>query len=367
MQEKKAFTPIKTGPVELKNRFVMAPMTRNRADNEHEAPVDLHVEYYKQRTSAGLIITEGSQISKEGRGYMYTAGIYNEEQVEGWQKVTDAVHKNNGKIQIQLWHTGRVSHPYFHDGGKPIAPSAIRADSKAFIPSGFVDTTEPRALTTDEVQEVIKEFGRAAARAERAGFDGAQIHGANGYLIEQFLHDSSNKRSDKYGGNVENRSRFLFEVIEAVANEIGEDRTSVRLSPSNLFNTNNDSHSRDLYEYIISKLNSYNLAFLELVEPLDDVSDRPELVNNVTKHFRPVYKGVLATNGKYGRKSGIEVIESGTADLVSYAKLFLANPDLVERLKRGARLNEPDPDTFYGGGEKGYTDYPFLEETAAAE
>ncbi len=367
MQEKKVFTPIKTGPVKLKNRFVMAPMTRNRADNEHEAPTGLHVEYYSQRVSAGLIITEGSQISKEGRGYIHTAGIYNDNQVKGWQKVTQAVHKKGGKIQIQLWHTGRVSHPYFQDGGKPIAPSAIKADSKAFIPSGFVDTTEPRALATDEVREVINQFGQAAARAKQAGFDGAQIHSANGYLVEQFLHDSSNKRMDKYGGSIENRARFLFEIIEAVANEIGEDRTSVRLSPSNLFNTDNDSQSRDLYEYVINKLNDYNLSFLELVEPLDDVSNRPELVDNVAEYFRPIFKGVLATNGKYDRKTGIEVIERGTTDLISYAKLFLANPDLPARIKSGASLNEPDPDTFYGGGEKGYIDYPLLEEAKFAE
>ncbi len=360
--EHKIFTPLQIGPVKLNNRLVMAPMTRNRADNVFEAPTDLHVEYYSQRASAGLIISEGSQVSKQGRGYMYTAGIYNEEQVEGWKNVTDAVHENGGKIQIQLWHTGRVSHPYFQNGGKPVAPSAIKADSKAFTPNGFEDTPEPRALATNEVEDIIQDFGRAAERARRAGFDGAQIHSANGYLVEQFLHDSSNKRKDRYGGSIENRSRFLFEVIDAVAKEMGENRTSVRLSPSNLFNTDNDSQSRDLYEYVIRKLNEYDLAFLELVEPLDDVSDRPELVNHVAEHFRPVYNGMLSTNGKYDRESGMKVIETGTADMVSYAKLFLANPDLPERFKKDAPLNEQDPDTFYGTGKEGYIDYPFLEE-----
>lgn len=362
MTKAKLFEPLKVGPLKLKNRIVMAPMTRNRASNQYEAPVDLHAEYYSQRASAGLIITEGSPISREARGYLAAAGIYNDEQEDGWRTVNEAVHEKGGHIQIQLWHVGRVSHPYFHDGKKPPAPSAIKADAMSFTPEGFKPSPEPRSMTTDEIESTVADFGKAAARAKRAGFDGAQIHGANGYLIEQFLHSSANHRSDKYGGNIENRARFLFEVIDAVAKEVGEERTSLRLSPSNLFNTQNDPESKELYEYVIEKLNSYNLSYLELVEPLGDLSEHPHLIPDVAGHFRPIYKGILMSNGNYSRKDAIELVEQGHADLVSFARLFLANPDLPLRLEKNAKLNEPDTDTFYGGDAKGYTDYPFLEE-----
>jgi N-ethylmaleimide reductase len=364
MGKAKIFEPLKMGPVELKNRIVMAPMTRNRAANNHEAPTDLHTEYYSQRASGGLIITEGSPVSPAARGYIATAGIYNDAQQAGWEKVNKAVHKENGHIQVQLWHVGRVSHTYFHGGEKPPAPSAIKTDAMAFTPEGFQPTSEPRAMTEEEIKKTVEDFRIAAQRSKKAGFDGAQIHGANGYLIEQFLHSSANQRTDQYGGSIENRARFLFEVVDAVAGEIGEERTSLRLSPSNLFNTENDPDSKVLFEYVIQKLNGYNLSYLELVEPLGDLSEHPHLISSVAKHFRPLYNGVLMTNGNYSREEAIEVVENGTVDLVSFARLYLANPDLPERFKQNAELNEPDTDTFYGGGPKGYTDYPFMESTA---
>lgn len=362
----KAFEPIQIGPLELKNRICMAPMTRNRADNKYEAPTDLHAEYYSQRASAGLIISEGAPVSKYARGYIYTAGLYNDEQIEGWKQVLKKVHVNGGLMQAQLWHTGRVSHSYFHDGNKPPAPSAIQADSMAYTPEGFQETPVPRALTIDEIKQIVHDFKTAAKNAMNAGFDGVQIHGANGYLIEQFLHDSANQRTDKYGGSIENRARFLFEIIDAVVEVAGEERTSLRLSPSNLFNTKNDSASRELYEFVIGRLNEYNLGYLELVEALADVDGHPALVPNVTEHYGPIFDGPVMTNGNYDRKSGLEVIESGTADMVSFAKLFLANPDLPERLKEKAPLNKPDKDTFYAQGKEGYTDYPYLQESESA-
>lgn len=363
----KAFEPIEIGPLTLDNRICMAPMTRNRADNDHEAPTDLHQTYYSQRASAGFLISEGTPISKTARGYIYTAGLYNEEQLEGWKKVLDKVHKNGGLMQAQLWHVGRVSHSYFHDGNKPPAPSAVASESMAYTPDGFQKTPTPRALTVDEIKEIVNDFRTAAANAMEAGFDGVQIHGANGYLVEQFLHDSANHRTDEYGGSIENRARFLFDVIDAVIEVVGADRTSLRLSPSNLFNTDNDSNSQELYEYVIKRLNEYNLCYLELVEALADVEDHPAIVPDVIGHYGPLFDGPVMTNGGYDRESALDVIESGKADMVSFAKLFLANPDLPKRLEKNAPLNTPDKDTFYAQGKEGYTDYPFLEELENVE
>jgi len=359
---KKIFEPVEIGSLTLKNRIIMAPMTRNRADNKHEGPTDLHTEYYSQRASAGLILSEGAPVSKYARGYIYTAGLYNSEQLKGWKAVIDKVHENGGLIQAQLWHTGRVSHSYFHDGQKPPAPSAVKSESMAYTPDGFQETPEPRALSADEINGIVNDFRTAAKNAISAGFDGVQIHGANGYLIEQFLHDTANKRDDMYGGPIENRSRFLFEIVDAVVDEVGAERTSLRLSPSNLFNTKNDSQSKELYEYVIEKLTSYNLCYLELVEALADLDDHPHLEKDVIGHYGPLFNGPVMTNGNYDRDSAIEVVESGKADMVSFAKLFLANPDLPKRFRENAPLNEPDRDTFYAQGKEGYTDYPFLEE-----
>jgi len=364
MSDKKIFHPITIGgDTKLKNRLAMAPMTRNRAHNESNAPTELHQEYYSQRASAGLILSEGSQISQQGMGYIDTAGIHNEEQIEGWKKVLDKVHDNDGVMYCQLWHVGRVSHEYFQDGEAPVSSSAKNAGGQVFTPNGFQPTSTPRALETEEVKEVVNDFRQAAANAIEAGFDGVQIHGANGYLVEQFLHDSINDRTDNYGGSIINRARFLFEVLDAVIEEVGTERTSLRLSPSNLMNTDNDSESKKLYEYVIRRLEEqYNLSFLELVEPLADLSEHPHLAENVIEYYRQFYSGKLMTNGNYDRESAIDMVESGKADMVSFARLFLANPDLPLRFKKDAPLNKPKTDTFYGGGAEGYTDYPFLKK-----
>lgn len=362
---KKAFTPITIGTLELKNRIIVAPMTRNRADNDYDAPTEMHAEYYSQRVSAGLILSEGAPVSPTARGYINTAGLYNDQQLKGWRHVLKKVHAGGGLMQAQLWHTGRVSHPYFHNGGKPPAPSAIKAESMAYTPDGFQETPEPRALTVHEIGEIVDDFRTAARNAIDSGFDGVQIHGANGYLVEQFLHDTANTRNDEYGGSIENRSRFLFDIIDAVTGEVGSARTSLRLSPSNLFNTKNDSESQKLYEMVIERLNDYDLAYLELVEAIADLEGHPHLVQDVIGHYGPLFNGPVMTNGGYDRESGLQVIESGKADMVSFAKLFLANPDLPRRLEEGAPLNEPDRNTFYAPGKKGYTDYPFLDESGS--
>lgn len=359
----KLFTSITVGKTKLKNRLAMAPMTRNRAHNEANAPSVLHQEYYAQRASAGLIISEGSQISQQGLGYIDTAGIHNEEQIRGWKNVLEDVHKEDGVMYCQLWHVGRVSHTSFHDGESPVSSTDKNAGGQVFTTNGFEQTSTPRALTTAEVHNVVEDFRKAARNAITAGFDGVQVHGANGYLVEQFLHDSINDRGDEYGGSIENRARFLFEILDAVIDEIGADRVSLRLSPSNLMNTDNDSQSKELYEYVIRKLNDeYDIAFLELVEPLADLGDHPHLAKNVLDYYGPFYGGALMTNGNYDREEAVEVVDSGKADMVSFAREFLANPDLPERFRQDAELNEPDRETFYGGDAEGYTDYPFLDE-----
>lgn len=368
MSDHKLFTSIKAGDMKLKNRLAMAPMTRNRAHNDANAPTKLHQDYYSQRASAGLIISEGSQISEQGVGYIDTAGIHNEQQIEGWKKVLDAVHEQGGLMQAQLWHVGRVSHTHFHDGDKPVSSSSQNANTQVFTPNGFEPTSDPRPLSVDEIKSVVDDFRQGARNAIDAGFDGVQVHGANGYLIEQFLHDSINDRTDEYGGSIENRARFLFEVLDAVINEVGEEKVSLRLSPSNLnMGTDNDSQSKKLYEYVITKLNDeYNLAYLELVEALGGLEDHPHLAENVIDYYGQFYDGVLMTNGNYDRESAMKIVEEGKANLVSFAREFLANPDLPKRFKIDAPLNEPDQQTFYGGDAAGYTDYPYLEESVAA-
>jgi len=349
------------GDMQLPNRVVMAPMTRSRA-GEGNAPTELNAKYYRQRASAGLIISEGTQISKQGVGYPWTPGIHSDEQVEGWKKVTDAVHEENGHIFAQIWHVGRISHPYFHDGDLPVAPSAIKPEGQAFTPEGMKDFVEPRALETDEIPGIIENYVQAAKNAIEAGFDGVEIHGANGYLIDQFIQDGTNKRTDRYGGSKENRARFALEITEAVANAIGSEKTGIRLSPSGEFNDMYDSNSKETFTYLIEQLNQFDLAYLHLVEPLSDVGDKPNYADQVAAFYRPAYDGTLIICGGYDRQSGINVLEAGNADLVAYAQLFLANPDLPERFAQNAALNEPNRDTFYGGGEEGYTDYPFLDE-----
>lgn len=352
------------GDLTLKNRVIMAPMTRNRADNKENAPTDLHVEYYRQRSSAGLIISEGSQVSERAVGYINTPGIYSDAQVEGWRKVTEAVHEQDGKIFIQLWHCGRISHPKFHNGEKPLAPSAVNPNIKIFTPHGEEDSNEPNAMTIPEIKETVQEFKKAAQNAKDAGFDGVELHSSNGYLFHQFFNANSNIRTDEYGGSIPNRARFLFEVIEAVGEIWAENRIGVRLNPSlnDAFGIIADPGAIATFDYIVEKLNAYDLAYLHLSEPFTDVSEIDYLVPNIAKHYRPIYQGTLMINGGFDQEKGNKVVEEGTADLVSFAKLFISNPDLPERFKKNALLAEWDCDTFYIPGKKGYTDYPMLEK-----
>lgn len=351
-------TPLALGPLTLPNRVVMAPMTRNRAENKDLVPVDIMATYYAQRASAGLLITEGSQVSAQGVGYMNTPGIHSESQVEGWKKVTRAVHESGGRIFLQLWHVGRISHPDLLGGVLPVAPSAIDPEVDVYTPQGPKKSVTPRELETKEVEGVVAEFARGAENAIRAGFDGVEIHGANGYLIEQFLRDKTNKRTDRYGGSVENRSRILFEIIEAVAAAAGRNRTGLRLSPANVWNIPADSDTKGLYDFIIGRLSGTGLAYLHLREKAADVSSIPNMVENVTAHYRPRFKGTLMTNTGFDRESGNRVIESGLADLVAFGVSFISNPDLVERFSKKTPLASADSSTFYMGGAKGYIDYP---------
>jgi len=352
------------GNLTLKNRVIMAPMTRNRADNKENAPTALHVEYYKQRSSAGLIISEGSQVSERAVGYINTPGIYSDAQVAGWRKVTEAVHVQGGKIFIQLWHCGRISHPKFHNRDKPLAPSAVNPNIKIFTPDGEEDSVEPKAMTIPEIKETVQEFKKAAKNARDAGFDGIELHSSNGYLFHQFFNSNSNIRTDEYGGSIPNRARFLFEVIEAVGEIWAENRIGVRLNPSlnEDFGVIASPETIPTFDYIIEKLNGYDLAYLHLSEPFTDVSEIDYLEPNIAKHYRPIYQGTLMINGGFDQEKGNKVIEEGTADLVSFAKLFISNPDLPERFRVHAPLAEWDSDTFYTPGKKGYTDYPMLEK-----
>jgi N-ethylmaleimide reductase len=363
-KEQPLLQPIQIGDLELKNRVIMAPMTRNRADNKEEAATELHAEYYSQRAEAGLIISEGSQVSQEAKGYINVANIYTQEQVDGWKKVTEAVHEKGGKIFIQLWHVGRISHPDHHDGDKPLAPSAVNPNAQSFTQDGFKDTVTPKAMSTEKVKETVQDFKRAAKNAVDAGFDGIEIHSSNGYLFHQFFNQSSNKREDRYGGSRENRARFLFEVLDAVKVFWPENRIGVRLNPSlhGIFGMEADEETIPTFEYIVERLNDYDLAYLHLSEPFNDVTDIDFLVSNIAEHFRPLYNGNLMINAGFDQKSGNNIIEKGYADMVAFGKLFISNPDLPKRFEKNAKLTEWDEDTFYVSGKKGYTDYPKLEE-----
>jgi N-ethylmaleimide reductase len=363
-QTQTLLTPVKLGDYELKNRVVMAPMTRDRADNPELAPTELHVEYYAQRAGAGLIVTEGSQISPQGMGYVNTPGIYSKQQVAGWKKVTDAVHARGGRIFLQLWHVGAVSHPDFHGGALPVSASAYNPKTKAYVPAGVQkDTVAARELSTAEVKQVVQDFAQGARNSMEAGFDGVEIHGANGYLVQQFLRDSSNQRTDEYGGSIQNRARFLFEVVEAVVKVAGAGKTGIRLSPSNAYLSPLDSENVALYDQVIGKLSGYDLAYLHLRDVAGQVP--AGAVADVTGHYRSIYKGTLITNTGYDQEKGNQVIAEGHADLVAYGIPFISNPDLVERFRDGAELARADSTTFYSPGPKGYIDYPPLRSVAA--
>jgi N-ethylmaleimide reductase len=355
----KLLEPFKLGALTLPNRLVMAPLTRNRAV-AGLVPSPLAVEYYGQRASAGLLISEASQVSQQGQGYQDTPGIYSKEQVAGWRKITDRVHERGGRIFLQLWHVGRISHSSLQpNNGAPVAPSAIRANGKTFANNSFIDYSEPRALALDEIPGIIESFKRGAANAIEAGFDGVEVHGANGYLLDQFAKNGTNKRTDSYGGSIENRSRLMLEISQAVATEVGPQRTGIRLSPVSPMQDISESHPQPLYDHIVDRLNALKLVYIHVVEGATggprDVA--PFDYQSLRKRFSGAY---IANNG-YDFELANKVLAANAADLIAFGKPFIANPDLVERLKKGAPLNTPDKATFYGGGAKGYTDYPALE------
>ena len=355
------FERVTVGAFQLANRVVMAPLTRNRA-GLGLVPGPFAVDYYRQRATAGLIIAEATQISAQAQGYSGTPGCYSEAQVQGWRKVTDAVHAEGGTIVVQLWHTGRISHTSFQrDGLAPVGPSAIRANAKTFIADhGFVDCSTPRALQLEEIPGIVADFRHASMRALDAGFDGVELHGAHGYLLDAFLRNGSNHRTDAYGGSIENRARLLLEVAEACAKAIGPDRLGVRISPVSTAGDSHDSDPQPLFEHVVARISPLRLAYLHVVEG-ETGGARDSLPFDYAA-LRDRFEGNWMVNNGYDRQMAIKAVSSGRADLVSFGRPFISNPDLVERLKDNAPLSPlMAPDTLYGGGAHGYTDYPALE------
>lgn len=350
------FRTLTLGAIQTPHRILMAPLTRARSTNR--VPNALMTEYYTQRASAGLIISEATAISEQGYGWHGAPGIYNDEQVVGWRAITNAVHAAGGRMFLQLWHMGRVSHPDYHGGRQPVGPSAIAATGEAHTPTGKQPYVIPHALSTQEIASIIDDYAAAAARARAAGFDGVEIHAANGYLIDQFLRDSSNQRTDEYGGSFSNRTRLLREVVQAVTSAWANDRTGVRLSPTMNGNGMSDSDPVGLFTSVASELNEFNLAYLHTAEAI-----RPGRLFNadaprVTPHIRRAYEGNLLTNGGYDKETAAEAVRAGAADAIVFGQSFIANPDLPERFRSDASLNTADASTFYAPGPRGYVDYP---------
>ncbi|WP_086109707.1 alkene reductase [Xenorhabdus vietnamensis] len=353
------FSPIKLGEIELANRIVMAPLTRGRM-NEEGVPNDLNITYYIQRASAGLIISEATNISAQGRGYAKTPGIWTEDQIAGWKKITDAVHSASGKIVMQLWHVGRCSHVDLQPNGEaPVAPSAIKADGNSYTNNGIVEVSMPRALKIDEIPNIVEQYRHAAECAKRAGFDGVEIHSANNYLLEQFLRDSTNHRTDQYGGSIANRARLILEVVEAVTNVWGDGRVGIRLSPitTEVGNTPLDSNVMETYGYLIQQLNKFKLAYLHFVEGITGKSRSvPEGVD--LNALRSLFDGAYIGNNNYDLEIAISRRAEGKVDAVAFGRPFISNPDLVDRLRYGIELAHASIETHYGNGEKGYIDWP---------
>lgn len=366
------FQPYKLGPFTLPHRIVMAPLTRSRARQPGNVPDQLAACYYAQRASAALIISEATQVSMQGQGYAWTPGIHSHEQIDGWRRVTEAVHDAGGLIFCQLWHVGRISHPMLQpDRMLPVAPSAIIPQGKAFIENErgegeLVPFVRPRALQIEEMPYLVGQYERAARNAMRAEFDGVEIHAANGYLLDQFIESGTNHRPDLYGGSVENRARLLFEIAEALTPIWGPDRIGVRLSPLGAMNDISDDDPETTFGAIASKLSELQFAYLHIVNPamaaLEKGVEPDARALRMVEIIRDKYRGTLMLTGGFDRDSAEAWLEEGRADLIAFGRKFLANPDLPERLKSRAPLNEPDPTTFYGGGEKGYTDYPSLAQ-----
>jgi N-ethylmaleimide reductase len=358
------YSSLRLADLELPNRFAMSPMTRSRA-LAGNVPNPLAGQYYAQRASAGLIITEGTQVSPQGVGYIRTPGIHSAEQVAGWTVVTDAVHKAGGRIFAQLWHVGRVSHPDFHGGRLPVAPSAIAAVGDAFTPEGRKALDVPRALTLDEVADVVEQFRRAAERAKAAGFDGVELHGANGYLLDQFLRDGANQRIDRYGGSIANRARFPLEVVDAVVSVWGPGRVGYKISPYFAAFSMSDSSPIDTFAHLTKQLSDRELAYLHIAEAVAGTGAAPVGTKRATPVLRGLFKGTVILNGGYRLESANAALAAGEGDMVAFGVPFLANPDLPERFKRGLPLNAPVVEYFYTGEDKGYIDYPTLDEVTA--
>jgi N-ethylmaleimide reductase len=357
------FDPVRVGDMALSNRIVMAPLTRDRAPNE--LPNELTVEYYAQRAGAGLIVSEGTQVTAVGQGYLDTPGIHTPQQVAAWRKVTDAVHAHDGKIIVQLWHVGRISHvSLLPHGAVPVSATATPAKGKTFTRDGFVEVSAPRALKLEELPLVVEQFRHAARCAMDAGFDGVEVHGANGYLLEQFMRDSINDRTDAYGGSIENRARLVVEVMAAVAAEVGAGRTGIRLSPVTPVNdAAQDSEAQALFNHVVEQLNKLDLAFIHVIE--GHTGGPRDVAPFDYDALRGRFKGAWIVNNGYTRQMAINAVDSGKADLVAFGRAFISNPDLVERLRRDAPLSPLNSKTLYGGGAEGYTDYPTLEQQAA--
>jgi N-ethylmaleimide reductase len=358
------FKAYKTQNLDLKNRIVMAPMTRSRSDNPEHSATELTAKYYQQRATAGLIITEGTFISPEAVGVINVPAIYTDEQIEGWKLTSEAVHQEGGKIFAQLWHTGAYSHPDLHSGKKPLAPSNVNPQQQVFTASGLQPSEEPQPMTTEDIRRTVEDFTKAAVNALGAGFDGVELHGANGYLLQQFFSKNSNLRTDEYGGSVENRARILFEILDAIKKVADIRKVAVRLNPSlnGIMGILVDDETIELYNYIVNRLNEYDMAYLHLIEPFTDVSNNPHAIQEVARHFRKIYHGTIIINRGFNKETATKVLQDGDADLVSFGVPFIANPDLVERFKTNIPLSQPDQATFYTPGEKGYTDYPTVNQ-----
>jgi N-ethylmaleimide reductase len=354
------FDTLKIEDFELRNRIIMAPLTRSRANDEDGTQPDFVADYYAQRASGGLLITEATNVSPMAKGYVRTPGIYSPEQVESWRKVARAVHDRGGTIFMQIFHTGRIALPDFLPANaEPLAPSAVKAAGQNYTDhAGMKDFVEPKEMTLGEIRQTVADFAQAARNAIEAGFDGVEIHGANGYLIQQFLSTNVNKRRDEYGGSIENRSRFLFEVVDAVIDAVGNDRTGLRLSPGGEFGDIKEDDAESLYPYLVRELNSRSLAYLHIGTFDQNRNWHPVL--------RPLFEGIYLAGVGFTKETGERLLAEGGADAIVYGKLFLANPDLPERFERNAPLNPPDESTFYTPGEKGYTDYPRLVKSATA-
>jgi len=359
MTYEKLFTPLKLGNLDLPHRIVMAPLTRSRSAQPGDIPQKMNVDYYGQRSSAAIIISEATQISPQGKGYAFTPGIHSNAQISGWKKITEEVHRQGSKIFLQLWHVGRVSHSSLQKGGTlPVAPSAIAPAGQAFTYEGMLDFETPRALSLEDIPDIVNQFSQAAKNAKTAGFDGVEIHAANGYLLDQFLKDGSNKREDRYGGSIENRIRLTLEVTKAVTDVWGGQQVGIRISPTGTFNSMSETAPTPLFESLVEALNEYKLAYLHVVENFGDSSD--DSFNFVS--LREKFNGSYMANGGYTGQLAEESLSENKSDLIAFGVPFISNPDLPRRLRENAELAQADQNTFYGGNEKGYTDYPTLTE-----